>query len=413
MSDLLNLFPTFPLTPPVSNLLNFIEDARLTTADLLALDPISISRRLLPQLNTSLLELKGLQRNLVEHIHADIARLSSLPSPRTITTHSPTLDGLLNKIPTQAITEFVGESGSGKTQILLLLTLTVQLPPSRGGLGRPAVYISTEAPLSTLRLIQLKNYISHGVPVSEQPTTDKVFSIVCSDLETQEHIIRYQLPVLVQKFNVGLVVIDSVAANFRAEFERPTDRNKKLRSSDPSSSTPSSSPSPSSTTTPGAGARHGSRMAQRGKDMVRLAATLRHLAITHNLAVVVSNQVSDKFTSFANARTPLSSSSSSSPRGGGDDDDDIMSLDFQSKWFTGCNEELEGGGKVPALGLVWANLLATRVVIRKSQDPKTGEWRRDLRVAYSNRAPAGEEVGIEVFEGGVRSVEDDGGDGCS
>lgn len=406
MSDLLNLFPTFPLTPPVSNLLNFIEDARLTTADLLALDPISISRRLPPQLNTSLLELKSLQRNLVEHIHADIARLSSLPPPRTITTHSPTLDRLLNKIPTQAITEFVGESGSGKTQILLLLTLTVQLPPSRGGLGRPAVYISTEAPLSTLRLIQLKNYISHDVPVSEQPTTDKVFSIVCSDLETQEHIIRYQLPVLVQKFDVGLVVIDSIAANFRAEFERPMDRNKKLRLSDPS--TPSSSPSSSSSTaTPGAGARRGSQMAQRGKEMVRLAATLRHLAITHNLAVVVSNQVSDKF----NARTPLSSLSS--PRDGDDDDDDIMSLDFQSKWFTGCDEELEGGGKVPALGLVWANLLATRVVIRKSEDPETGEWRRDLRVAYSNRALAGEEVGIEVFEGGVRSVEDDGGDECS
>jgi len=242
--------------------------------------------------------------------------------------------------------------------------------------------------------------------VSEQPTTDKVFSIVCSDLETQEHIIRYQLPVLVQKFDVGLVVIDSVAANFRAEFERPMDKNKKLRLSDPS--TPSSSPSSSSSTAaPGAGARRGSQMAQRGKEMVRLAATLRHLAITHNLAVVVSNQVSDKF----NARTPLSSLSS--PRDGDGHDDDIMSLDFQSKWFTGCDEELEGGSKVPALGFVWANLLATRVVIRKSEDPETGEWRRDLRVAYSNRALAGEEVGIEVFEGGVRSVEDDGGDECS
>ncbi|CAZ84878.1 unnamed protein product [Tuber melanosporum] len=408
MSDLLTLFPTFPLTPPVSNLLNFIGDARLTTADLVALDPMSISRRLPSQLNTSLLELKSLQRTLVEHIHADIARLSSLPPPRTITTHSPTLDRLLNKIPTQAITEFAGESGSGKTQILLLLTLTVQLSPSRGGLGRPAVYISTEAPLSTLRLIQMKNYISRDLPVGEQPTTDKVFSIVCSDLETQEHIIRYQLPVLVQKFNVGLVVIDSIAANFRAEFERPMNRNKKLRSSN--TSTPSSSPSSSSTGAPSAGARHGSQMAQRGKEMVRLAATLRHLAINHNLAVVVSNQVSDKFTPSASSRTPLSSSSSARDRD--DDDDDIMSLDFQLKWFAGCDEGLEGGGKIPALGLVWANLLATRVVIRKSEDPKTGESRRSLRVAYSNRALAGEEVGIEVFEGGVKSV-NDGGDECS
>ncbi|CUS10002.1 unnamed protein product [Tuber aestivum] len=185
------------------------------------------------------------------------------------------------------------------------------------------------------------------------------------------------------------------------------DRSKKLRSSN--TSTPSSSPSSSSTAASNAGARHGSQMARRGKDMVKLAATLRHLAITHNLAVVVSNQVSDKFTPSANARTPLPSSS---VRDEDDDDDDVMSLDFQSRWFTGCDEGLEGGGKVPALGLVWANLLATRVVIRKSEDSETGERRRGLRVVYSNRVLAGEEVGIEVFEGGVRSI-DDGGDECS
>ena len=54
-----------------------------------------------------------------------------------------------------------------------------------------------------------------------QPSLDRVISILTPDLESQDHILRYQLPVAVRRHNVGLVVLDSVAANYRAEFERP------------------------------------------------------------------------------------------------------------------------------------------------------------------------------------------------
>lgn len=54
-----------------------------------------------------------------------------------------------------------------------------------------------------------------------KPSLDRIISIVTPDLESQDHILQYQLPVAVRRHNVGLVVLDSVAANYRAEFERP------------------------------------------------------------------------------------------------------------------------------------------------------------------------------------------------
>lgn len=186
---------------------------------------------------------------------------------------------------------------------------------------------------------------------------------------------------MVEKCNVGLIVIDSVAANFRSEFERPGVKRLKTAASVATLSPPTAAATP---------APPGGQMAMRGYDMVRLAQTLRSLAVNHNLAVVVSNQVSDKF-------SPAPSFFSPSP---GDDDDDPMSLDFQSRWFTGCDDQ----GKIPALGLVWANLVATRIVVRKREDPRTGEWRRGIAVVYSPTAQPSGECPFEIFEGGVRTA---------
>jgi DNA repair protein RAD57 len=54
-----------------------------------------------------------------------------------------------------------------------------------------------------------------------QPSLDRIVSIVTPDLESQEHILWYQAPIAIQRYDVGLLVVDSVAANFRAEFETP------------------------------------------------------------------------------------------------------------------------------------------------------------------------------------------------
>ena len=118
----------------------------------------------------------------------------------------------------------VGHSGAGKTQLVLGLLLAVQLPPSRGGLGRPALYVSTEAPLPAGRLAQLlaANPRLRDLPPGPgaRPSLDGVLSVSCNDLETQDHILSFQVPVEARHRRAGFLVLDSVAANYRAEFDR-------------------------------------------------------------------------------------------------------------------------------------------------------------------------------------------------
>lgn len=134
-------------------------------------------------------------------------------------------------------------------------------------------------------------------------------------------------------------------------------------------------------------------MARRGKDLVVLAGALRALAIKHNLAVVVANQVSDRFTH--------SSGNSSGGSGGRE----TMGLDFQSRWFSGWGEDPNGeDAKVPALGLVWANQLAGRIVLRRTVDAESGDWRRWVRVVFAAWTRAGEEYGFEIVESGVKAL---------
>lgn len=197
----------------------------------------------------------------------------------TISTLDPILDASLNGgIPTGYITEVSGEAGAGKTQILLSLLLAVQLPPPYGT-GRNALYISTEAPLQTRRLTQMlaKNPIFANIPSDVRPSLDNIVSTTTPDLESQDHILTYQVPVEVSRRNIGLVVLDSVAANYRAEFDRSNPRSDSVGGGRAGA------------------ADQGSNMGARSAELVRLGMHLRELARTHNLAVVVSNQVADRF----------------------------------------------------------------------------------------------------------------------
>lgn len=207
----------------------------------------------------------------------------------TISTLDPVLDASLGGgIPTGTITEIAGESGAGKTQFLLSLLLAVQLPPPHGT-GRRALYISTEAPLSTRRLTQmLTNHpLLSSFPKHQRPSLDNIVSTTTPDLESQEHILTYQVPVQVERSNIGLIILDSVAANYRAEFDRADGKAR----------------------------GQGSNMGARSAELVRLGMLLRDLALKYNLAVVVSNQVADRFGlgSPVLSRTQPSASTSKTP----------------------------------------------------------------------------------------------------
>ncbi|KAK3901084.1 DNA repair protein RAD57 [Staphylotrichum tortipilum] len=312
MTDLLRVLPNFPVGQYAA-LLPALDDDAISTCDLLTLDPADVAKRT----RLPLPHARRLCAAVLRALHADLdvfppapaAKPASdagpdhprhhpeeqqppvpVPAPppslrntaaslaarwQTITTLDPALDrALAGGIPAGYVTEITGESGAGKTQFLLSLLLAVQLPPPLG-LGRPALYVSTEAPLSTRRLAQMlaANPLFRRLPPADRPSLDRIISTVTPDLESQDHILTFQVPVEVARRGIGLIVLDSVAANYRAEFDRSA-----------ASSTSSSS-------------RQGFNMGARSAELVRLGMHLRDLAQRHNLAVVVANQVADRFTS--------------------------------------------------------------------------------------------------------------------
>lgn len=91
------------------------------------------------------------------------------------------------------------------------------------------------------------------------------------DLESQDHILNYQLPVAVSRYNVGLVVIDSITANFRAEHT----------------------------------SHDVNALSTRSGELAKLGQLLRNLAAREDIAIVVANQVSDRFDPMDNNNNPI------------------------------------------------------------------------------------------------------------
>jgi DNA repair protein RAD57 len=337
-------------------------------------------------------------------------------------------------------------SGAGKTQFLLTLLLSAQLP-APDGLGAPVLYMSTESALPTQRIAQLLR--THPrlvrVPGSSKPSLDKVISITVPDLESQDHILHYQVPVAIRRHGIRLIIIDSIAANYRAEFEGANGQAT------------------------GAGSG-GANMAQRSAKLVELGRFLRDLARQHNLAVVVSNQVADRFAgNIPVAHHQAQSRMQSSPlerRSGpgippssinlpyGDDDVlaptptprshggtiDPMSLDHQQRFFTGWGDDphptasTSKSMKTPSLGLIWSSQIACRIALIKKpvygqswveggvrgeghEDGEGGElvlkrWRRWVKVVFASHAPASGRgtygaVEFEIKGEGLRALSKD------
>ncbi|KAL0470723.1 P-loop containing nucleoside triphosphate hydrolase protein [Neurospora intermedia] len=487
MTDLLRVLPHFPVAQYAS-LISTLEKVGLTTSDLLTLEAADIGKRTqLPLLDVKRLcaavlaalhddlgvfatSRRGQQGSSSSHVqgHQHGQTLKNTPASlaaqwQTISTLDPDIDRALGGggIPAGYVTEITGESGAGKTQFLLTLLLSVQLPPPHG-LGRPALYISTEAPLSTRRLAQMLTTNPFfadldsesgrggeggggggGGGGGKRPSLDNIISTVTPDLESQDHILTYQVPVEIERRNIGLLVLDSVAANYRAEFDR------------------SSKEAATSSSTPGA---RSSNMGARTAELVRLGMQLRDLAQKYNLAVVVSNQVADRFgtrmpepisSSIPRSSIPIPPRSSSSnvptpstpyPHGHPADEPSTIQhhpalhFDNQQRFFTGWGDDPYASYalKTPSLGLVWSTQISTRIALFKrpsygrskyqADDDDIGDsvvvgggreavgmpmlksWRRWMKVVFAGwAAESGTGLGegsveFEVWMGGLRGV---------
>ena len=193
--------------------------------------------------------------------------------------------------------------------------------------------------------------------------------------------------------NVGLVVIDSITANFRAEGSTSVMSPASKRAKSPGGG-------PVATMGGAEDDRTKARiLSDRSADLIRTGTLLRDLARRHNCAIVVSNQVSDRF--FGPDAAPMavsqdipSSAPSSScrmpeepPRRVEEVDyptHSVLTLEHQQRFFTGWGDELprqggyfgqegemggelrEGQEKNPSLGLIWTNQIACRIAFRKA-----------------------------------------------
>ncbi|KAM0713553.1 hypothetical protein Q7P37_010515 [Cladosporium fusiforme] len=433
MTDLLTVLPHFD-SRPYTHILPSLEKALVSCADLLTLDATHVAKR--AQVPPG--EVKKLADSLVHALSNDSSVTAPRPAsgdargeedPRrpvfrrgdalldqwTVSTLDDKLDTATNGgVHSGYLTEITGESAAGKTQFLLTLLLSAQLN-SRNGSPRNALYISTEAQLQTTRLNQILT--SHpklaDLQPTEKPTLARIQSTRVHDLEAQEHILRYQVPVAIERFNVGLVVVDSIAANYRAEFAK--------------------------------GGKPAHSLAKRSTQVAELGAHLRNLARSHNIAIVVANQVADRFeaqsqlaplsqqlqTQTPRAASPSQKHPGPAPANPTHQPNTLFSttspldLDHQQRFFTGWGDNPfpnpNATLKTPSLGLTWTNQLATRIALLRSpiyearvyqpgEDKAIAGWKRALKVVFSAWCAEGE-TEYEIWQGGVRGIVHDVG-GC-
>jgi DNA repair protein RadA len=168
-----------------------------------------------------------------------------------ITTGSKALNDLLGGgIETQAITEAYGAFGSGKTQLAFQLSLNVQLPPEKGGLGGNCLYIDTEATFRPDRVIQM----AKSMGLDPDQSLKNIFVARAYDSDHEVFLVDKAVDTIKEK-NIKLVIIDSLTSHFRSDYI-------------------------------GRG-----ELAPRQQKLNKLLHNLQRLADSHNVAVFVTNQV--------------------------------------------------------------------------------------------------------------------------
>lgn len=136
-----------------------------------------------------------------------------LASPR-ITTSSQQLDEVLGGgISVGALTEFSGAFATGKTQLAFQLCINVQRPLEEGGLAAKALFLDTENTFSPARVAEM------CYPFTSEPR-DFLQNIYVSRAFNTDHQIQIVETVgkLIEANHIRLIIVDSMASHFRAEF---------------------------------------------------------------------------------------------------------------------------------------------------------------------------------------------------
>ncbi|XP_061746030.1 DNA repair protein RAD51 homolog 3-like [Nerophis ophidion] len=162
---------------------------------------------------------------------------------RSIVTFSSQLDSMLGGgLPVGKTTEVCGAPGVGKTQLCLQLAVDVQVPACFGGLGGQAVFIDTEGSFVVQRVVDIAaaavrhcSLLADDADQRDAMTTfnvdnilSNIFLVRCHDyVELLAEV--YLLPDFLSAHpQVRLLVIDSVAFPFRQLFDELSQRTRLL-----------------------------------------------------------------------------------------------------------------------------------------------------------------------------------------
>ncbi|NHJ02811.1 MAG: DNA repair and recombination protein RadA [Candidatus Heimdallarchaeota archaeon] len=136
-----------------------------------------------------------------------------LAKPR-ITTSSQQLDEILGGgVAVGAITEFSGAFSTGKTQLAFQLCINVQRSFDEGGLEGTALFIDTENTFSPARVAEM----SYSFTSEPKEILKKIFVSRAYNADHQVQIVQ-KSDKLIRSNDVKLIVVDSMASHFRAEF---------------------------------------------------------------------------------------------------------------------------------------------------------------------------------------------------
>lgn len=240
------------------------------------------------------------------------SRIAILPRPleksdlETLVTGLQELDKL-GGIAKGQLFEVFGEAGSGKTNFALSCAINVALPREYGGNDGHVIYISTDHAFPINRLMTLIECLQEKYPyLASETILERIFvqEFAVRDLVDLERIILHFTPAFLDmNRNIKLIVIDSIAYNFRSEQDSAAVRATKL---------------------------------------VEIGHVLKRCAAMHNLGILLINQVVDHFEQDIYCTTSVSHGPSQWIR---------ISLD---------NFDLT---KRPALGLAWSNCVNTRCTL--------------------------------------------------
>ncbi len=144
-----------------------------------------------------------------------------------ISTGSPDLDEVLGGgVPTGWVTTAYGQNSSGKTQLAIQLCVNTIKPEEKDGLGKSAIFIDTEHTFTAERFLQM----AEAEGLDEEDALSKIFHRKVFDTDDQLEAVK-DAKKLCDEEDVGLVVVDSVIAQFRTEFSgrnELTERQQKL-----------------------------------------------------------------------------------------------------------------------------------------------------------------------------------------